>query len=79
MTSRQIERKWLNTAEASAYTGIPASSLRKYRYEGRGPVYTKPAGRALYNISDLDAFMASGRRVPVSVRASKDQDRHVSL
>lgn len=63
-------KRLLNTSEAAAYTGIPASTLRKYRYENRGPVYTKPAGRALYDVQDLDAFLESGRRIP-SVRASK--------
>jgi predicted site-specific integrase-resolvase len=76
--TQEIPRKWLTTAQASAYTGIAASTLRKYRYEGKPPIYTKPAGRAMYNVADLDSFMESGRRVP-SVRATQEQDRHVHL
>lgn len=71
-------KKYLTTREAASYTGVPESTLRKFRYEGRGPIYCKPAGRALYDIRDLDAFMESGRRVP-SVRASKEQERHVTV
>jgi Helix-turn-helix domain len=71
-------KKYLTTGQAAVYAGIPKSTLRKFRYEGRGPIYSKPAGRVLYDIRDLDAFMESGRRVP-SVRASKEQERHVTI
>jgi hypothetical protein len=67
-----------STREASAYTGVPAATLRKFRWEGRGPAYSKPAGRALYHIADLDSWLESGRRVP-SVRASKETERHVPI
>lgn len=72
------QKRYLNTREAAAYTGIPASTLRKYRYENRPPAYTKPAGRALYYVGDLDAFMESGRRIP-PVRASKERKRHAAV
>jgi len=67
-------KKYLTTSQAAVYAGIP---VRKFRFEGRRPIYSKPAGRVLYDIRDrdLDAFMESGRRVP-SVRASKEQERH---
>jgi Helix-turn-helix domain len=63
------QKRYLSTREASAYTGIPANTLRKFRSEGRGPVYTKPAGRALYLVKDLDAFMESGRRIPAGYQS----------
>ena len=63
-------RRWLNTRQAAEYTGIPANTLRWMRYAGVGPNYYKPRGRALYDVGDLDAFMASGHRVMSSVRAS---------
>lgn len=72
------QRRMMGTREASLYTGIPISTLRKFRYENRGPIYTKPEGRALYDVADLDAYLAEGRRVP-SVRASKERDRHVAV
>jgi hypothetical protein len=73
-----LEQRRLNTAGAAAYLGIPASTLRKFRYEGRGPIYCKPAGRCVYDVADLDAFLESGRRIP-SERASKERARHVAL
>jgi hypothetical protein len=66
-------QKRLNTRGASAHTGIPANTLRKFRSEGRGPIYSKPAGRALYLVRDLDAFMESGHRVPAT-RKAQDLD-----
>ena len=72
-------KQYLTTADASRYTGIPVSTLRKFRYENRGPIYSKPAGRCMYNVRDLDAFMESGRRIP-SARASKDRSgTHVAV
>jgi hypothetical protein len=59
-----IVKRRLNTREASAYTGIPMSTLRMFRYEGRGSVYSNPAGWALYDVADLDAFIRSGLRIP---------------
>lgn len=73
-----MEKRYLTTEEASTYTGIPVGTLRRWRYEDRPPSYTKPAGRAMYDIRDLEAFMESGRRIP-SKRASEERDRHVSI
>ena len=77
-SNRGLNKKRLNTREASLYTGIPIATLRKFRYEDRGPIYSKPAGRALYDVADLDAFIASGLRVP-SVRASRERVRNVAV
>ena len=71
--------RFLNTKQAAEYSGIPASTLRWMRYIGVGPRFYKPRGRVLYDVADLDAFMDSGRRVPSSVRASKEKARNVNL
>jgi len=73
-----VEKQRLNTREAAQYTGIPVGTLRRFRSEGRGPIYSKPAGRAIYDKRDLDAFLASGLRLP-SVRASKERERNVAI
>jgi len=73
------KRRWLTAKEATEYTGIPVNTLRWMRYMGVGPNFYKPRGRALYDVADLDAFMASGRRVMSSVRASKEKARNVAL
>jgi helix-turn-helix protein len=74
-----FKRRWLTTTQSAGYTGIPASTLRWMRYVGVGPRFCKPRGRVLYDVADLDAFMDSGRRVPSSVRASKEKTRNVTL
>jgi hypothetical protein len=73
------QRRFLNTSQAADYTGIPANTFRWMRYVGVGPKFYKPRGRALYDVADLDAFMNSGRRVPSSVRASKEKARNVTV
>lgn len=71
-------KRRLSTREASDYTGIPVATLRKFRYENRGPIYTKPAGRALYSVDDLDEWLSSGLRIP-SVRAKQGAGADVTL
>jgi hypothetical protein len=71
MNKQDDQKRFLNTREAAAYTGIPVSTLRSYRYQNRGPQYYKPAGRALYKISDLDQFMELGRRTPIAQKREK--------
>lgn len=48
----------LNTAEASAITGVPAGTLRFWRYQGRGPRSFKLGGRKVgYKRSDVTAWL----------------------
>jgi hypothetical protein len=72
------ESRFLGTKAAAAYSGIPANTLRMWRYQGSGPRFYKPRGRALYDIADLDEFIRSGVRVS-SVRASKEKMRNESI
>lgn len=74
-----LQRRCLNTRQAAEYSGIPANTLRWMRYVGGGPRFSKPRGRALYDVADLDAFIDSGRRVTSSVRASKENTRNVTV
>ena len=74
-----VKQRWLTTSQAAQYSGIPANTLRWMRYIGQGPKFTKPRGRVLYDVADLDAFMDSGRRVTSSVRASKENTRNVTV
>lgn len=73
-----LQRRCVDTAGASVYTGIPKATLRKFRYEDRGPKYFKPAGRVLYDVAELDRFMESSVRIP-SARASKEPKRNVAV
>ncbi len=80
MSEHPIQKRYLGTREAAQYTGIPASTLRQYRHENKGPLYFIPpgTGRALYDIADLDTWIQSGRRVP-SVRAAGKDRQNVAV
>ncbi len=48
---------------AAAYIGLSASLLAKMRVYGGGPVYSKAGPRVvIYNVEDLDAWLAARRR-----------------
>lgn len=49
ITTRQLARRW----------NMSVDTLRKWRYEGRGPRYFKPSGpngNALYKIADIEEW-----------------------
>jgi hypothetical protein len=64
----QIQRKMMRTAEAAAYCGSCASTFEKLRLYGGGPLYSKLGRRVVYNIDDLDAWLAANKR-----RSTSDQ------
>lgn len=72
-------KRHLNTREAAQYMGMAVSTLRWYRYINEGPIYSKPRGRCVYDVADLDAFIQSGIRIPASARASKEHKRNVAV
>lgn len=45
------------TAAVSAYTGLPAATLRYWRHTGEGPVSFKLGRRVLYRKVDVDAWL----------------------
>lgn len=47
-------------------SSISASTLNKYRVFGGGPVFCKVGRTVVYDPSDLDAWLASCRRVSTS-------------
>lgn len=52
---------------AAGYLGVSCSMLAKLRMQGNGPVYMKAGHRiVLYNMSDLDAWLAGRRRYSTS-------------
>jgi len=54
--------KKLNTHEAATFLNLSARTLEVWRYRGRGPKYAKLGKRVVYDIMDLEAFVA-GRKV----------------
>ena len=55
--------QFLRSKQAAEYVGLAESTLAKMRHRGDGPIYSK-AGRRIvvYHQSDLDEWLAAGRR-----------------
>jgi helix-turn-helix protein len=52
----------LNVKDAAAYVKHSAPTLNRLRVNGGGPVYSKPAGRVVYDTDDLDRWIEEGKR-----------------
>lgn len=61
-----VLQKRLNVKEAAAYLGLSASSLNKLRTYGGGPKYYKLIQRVVYDVRDLDAWVADRSRTSTS-------------
>jgi excisionase family DNA binding protein len=58
LVARELrEFVWLSPREAAAYVGIPAKTLENYRYDRKGPPYTKIGKHVRYRRDDIDAWM----------------------
>ena len=66
-----MQTRRLSTTEAARYLGdqISPRSLEKWRLTGGGPVYMRLGKRVVYDIADLDAWLASKRRLSTTVPA----------
>ena len=47
----------LRTPEAAAYLNVQSSTLEQWRWNGRGPRFSKLGRAVRYRQSDLDAFL----------------------
>ena len=63
-------RRKLPTPEAAAYLSLGKSTLDKMRLTGGGPSYFKVGARIVYDVSDLDAWLARHRRTSTSPRSA---------
>jgi predicted DNA-binding transcriptional regulator AlpA len=52
----------VSVAEAADHTGLSVSTLNKLRVFGGGPVFLKLGRRVAYDVTDLNAWLASKRR-----------------
>ncbi len=49
---------YLNEAEAAQYLGVSVKSLRRWRFDRRGPTYSKILGKLVrYTQQSLDSWM----------------------
>ena len=70
-------RRMLRTREAAEYTGLAKSTLEKLRVHGGGCPYIRIGRVVVYDPADLDAWLASHRRVSTSDIASRKR-RHMA-
>jgi predicted DNA-binding transcriptional regulator AlpA len=67
MDTRETKpRKVLKAPDAAAYCGSSTSTFAKLRVFGGGPAYVKLGRRVVYDVADLDRWLASHRRVSTS-------------
>jgi hypothetical protein len=54
--------RFLRTPKAAKWLDLSESHLCKLRVQGLGPPYSKVGKAVLYNINDLNAYMAARKR-----------------
>jgi predicted DNA-binding transcriptional regulator AlpA len=54
--------KYIRVREAAAYVGLSKSSLDKLRCFGGGPRYSKLGRPVVYDVADLDVWVAERAR-----------------
>lgn len=62
------KNRYFRTTAAAAYCGSAKSTFDKYRLTGDGPTFMKIGRSVVYDIDDLDAWMATHRRTSTSDR-----------
>ena len=86
MHQHDDRRQMLRTAGAAAHCNCSESKLEKARVIGDGPVFIKLGRTVVYDVTDLDDWLAANRRtstsdsgtLPVPERRS-DNDRPLPL
>lgn len=58
----QAATRRLGVSAAAAYVGASKSFMDKARLNGNGPVFLKLGKKVLYDLGDLDAWLACRRR-----------------
>ena len=61
MTLSDLPKRRLRTKDAAAYMGLSKSTIEKMRVTGCGPVFIKMAKTVVYDVTDLDIWMAERR------------------
>jgi predicted DNA-binding transcriptional regulator AlpA len=57
-----LARQKLKTRSAAKYCGSTASTFQKLRLTGAGPRYFKIGRRVVYDVADLESWLAEHRR-----------------
>ena len=63
-----ILENFVPEAEAAAELGLQASTLRFWRWQGRGPAYVKVGRKVLYSRNAIEQWLSDRERTPVCER-----------
>lgn len=59
----------LTPHSASQYLGLSQKTLAQWRYQGRGPLFTKLSGRVFYFVKDLEEWITAQGKYQTTVQA----------
>jgi predicted DNA-binding transcriptional regulator AlpA len=65
-TALSAQGRRLSVKEASNYTGLSCSTLNKLRCSGQGPRFAKVGRRVVYDVADLDSWLAKHLKTSTS-------------
>ncbi len=65
----------LRTPGAAAYLGISPRTMESWRVRGGGPPFLKLGGTVLYDIEDLERYVAENRRHSTSDVGAQSPER----
>ena len=51
-----MTKKYYSPTELSELWGVSQNTLRKWRWEGKGPCFVKLGARVVYRSTDIEAF-----------------------
>ena len=74
MTALDDQARLMNEHEAAAILGLKPTTLRRWRWAGRGPSFIKIGGAVRYDWADIMALVQSGRRTSTSDAGSVAED-----
>jgi predicted DNA-binding transcriptional regulator AlpA len=66
--NRSWPKRYMSRKEVADYTGIAASTINNLHHAGEGPKMMKCFGRVVYDVLDVDAWLASFKVDPTERR-----------
>ena len=66
--NRSLPKRYMSRKELADYTGIAASTINNLHHAGEGPKMMKVFGRVVYDIYDVDLWLASFKVDPAERR-----------
>lgn len=64
--NRSWPKRYMSRAEVADYTGIAASTINNYHTAGQGPLMIRIGGRVVYDLHDVDAWLAAFKVDPAN-------------